>query len=195
MLLPGSVIASSRPYLKSFKRRSCLPVERDYVWAIEDGFVRTITWLEDGTITTLGLWGPGEFVGRIFSNITPLEIQCLSSVAAKPINIQENPFDTNQLLVYLQYVEELMVIRSHLSTETRLLKLLSWLMQRYGTTEGDNNKILDLGLSHQDLAETIGTTRVTVTRLLGQLEEGGIVERLSKKRLVIHPPDTWYYQI
>jgi len=39
-----------------FARRSLLPLGQDYLWHIETGVVRTLTWLEDGTTVTLGIW-------------------------------------------------------------------------------------------------------------------------------------------
>ncbi|MGL4377557.1 MAG: hypothetical protein ACRCT1_14050, partial [Microcoleaceae cyanobacterium] len=43
---------------QQFPRRALLPNKKDGLWQIESGVVRTLTWLEDGTIITLGLWGP-----------------------------------------------------------------------------------------------------------------------------------------
>lgn len=194
MLKPNFPNVAAQAPSRAFKKRSYLPLESTYLWEIENGFVRTLTWLEDGTVTTLGIWGAGDFVGRSLSGVVPLEIQCLSPVSAKPIFLQDDTLARERLLLHLQQVEELMVIRSHLSTEMRLIKLLGWLSRRYGSIDG-KNKTLEIGLSHQDLSETIGTTRVTVTRLLGQLESNGSIERLSQKRMVLHAPETWYYQI
>ncbi len=38
-----------------FTRRSLLPNSQLFLWQIETGAVRTLTWLEDGTVVHLGL--------------------------------------------------------------------------------------------------------------------------------------------
>jgi CRP-like cAMP-binding protein len=50
-------------------------------------------------------------------------------------------------------------------------------------------------LTHEDLAALISSTRVTITRLLGQLEQEGLIDRLSLNRIVVRQEDIWYYEI
>jgi CRP-like cAMP-binding protein len=77
---------SSRQYVnlnsRKFARRATLPLENNYLWQIETGVVRTLTWLEDGTIVTLGLWGVGDVVGRTLSKAEPYQIECMTPVKA-----------------------------------------------------------------------------------------------------------------
>ena len=46
---------------------------------------------------------------------------------------------------------------------------------------------IDLRLSHQAIAEAIGSTRVTITRLLGDLRQSGLVQIDRKKITVLDP--------
>jgi CRP/FNR family transcriptional regulator, global nitrogen regulator len=48
---------------------------------------------------------------------------------------------------------------------------------------------IDLKLSHQAIAEAIGSTRVTVTRLLGDLREKKMIS-IHKKKITVHKPVT-----
>lgn len=50
-----SSVFSSEPSKQLFERRSLLPLRQDCLWKIEAGVVRTFTWLDDGTVITLGL--------------------------------------------------------------------------------------------------------------------------------------------
>jgi CRP-like cAMP-binding protein len=50
-------------------------------------------------------------------------------------------------------------------------------------------------LTHEYLAEMLGSTRVTVTRILGQFEQEGLIERLSLHRIILKEEDIWYYEI
>ena len=51
----------------------------------------------------------------------------------------------------------------------------------------DRGITIDLRLSHQAIAEAIGSTRVTITRLLGDLRNAGLVEIDRKKITVLDP--------
>lgn len=50
---------------QTFDRRSLLPLKPDTLWRIETGVVRNMTWFENGNLVNLGLWGPGDVVGRV----------------------------------------------------------------------------------------------------------------------------------
>jgi CRP-like cAMP-binding protein len=56
--------------------------------------------------------------------------------------------------------------------------------------------LIDLRLTHQDIAEIIGSTRVTVTRLLNAFEKQGIIQRMQRRFIVLHDqPNFWHYEI
>lgn len=177
-----------------FKSRSTLPLKPNSLWKIETGVVKTLTWLEDGTTVTLGLWGPGDIVGKALSQVEPYQIECLTAVEATILPVSEWHPVSSVLLARIQQAEELMVIRRYKKTDIMLVKLLTWLAKRFGR-EIDQGRLIDLRLTHQDLAEILGTTRVTITRTLSQLEQQGFIERLSLHRLVLREEDLWHYEI
>lgn len=69
------------------------------------------------------------------------------------------------------------------SNRERLVHLLLELAELYGTPE-DGGIGLRVKLSHQDLANVIGSTRETVTVVLGELQAEGLVT-LGRKKIVI----------
>jgi CRP-like cAMP-binding protein len=181
--------------LSKFARRSLLPLGRDHLWKIESGVVRTLTWLEDGTTVTLGLWGVGDVVSRVLSKAEPFQIECLTPVEATLL-----PFDrwhqvTESLIVHSQQFQEFLEILHCRSVDTSLLRLLIWLAKKFGH-QVEKGQLIDLRLTHQEIAETIGTTRVTVTRLLNEFEKQGIIKRLPRKFIVLHEKQPfWHYEI
>ncbi|MFT7641660.1 MAG: CRP/FNR family cyclic AMP-dependent transcriptional regulator [Pirellulaceae bacterium] len=70
-----------------------------------------------------------------------------------------------------------------LSNRERLTHLLLELAEEYGkrTSEGVE---LGVKLSHQELANVIGSTRETVTVVLGELQAGGLV-KVGRRRIVL----------
>ncbi|MBE9012475.1 Crp/Fnr family transcriptional regulator [Pseudanabaenaceae cyanobacterium LEGE 13415] len=180
--------------IRSFKRRSTIPLRQTALWRIESGVVRMVTWLEDGSTVTLGLCGAGDVVGAYLSAIDPYQIECLTEVEATPLSADEWFPDPVHLLARVQQAEEFMLIRSHRRVEEMLLKLLTWLSKKFGRKVSKGH-LIDLRLTHQDLAELLGTTRVTVTRVLKQFEQQGLVQRLPNHLTLLQPDAMWHYEI
>lgn len=184
---------TSKPHLLSFPPRSVLS-KPNALWAIQAGFVRVLTTSEEGCNLTLGIWGAGDVVGQAISTIEPYSIECLTQVRAVPLTIDQLANPAEVLLKHLHQAEELMLIRSYKRVDAMLLKLLSWLADRFGQ-EANQGRLIDLRLTHQDLSELLGATRVTITRALIQLEQQGFIQRLSLQRIILQQTDYWHYQI
>ncbi|WP_019500498.1 Crp/Fnr family transcriptional regulator [Pseudanabaena sp. PCC 6802] len=191
-LLPVEVSEST--YYK-FERRSLLPQDSDFFWHIESGVVRTLTWQEDGTVIGLGLWSDGDIVGSALSSMNPYEMECLTNVKARILPRSEWHRVTEIMIQHIKRSEQFLKILRCKVTESSLLQLLNWLANRFGR-EIEAGQLIDLRLTHQDIAELIGTTRVTVTRTLNQLERQGIISRQAHQLIVL--PDRqpfWHYEI
>ena len=75
---------------------------------------------------------------------------------------------------------------AHRDMGSRLVSFLLILCRDFGVPVSDGIHI-DLKLSHQAIAEAIGSTRVTITRLLGDLRQQGIIS-IYKKKITVHNP-------
>jgi CRP/FNR family transcriptional regulator, global nitrogen regulator len=75
---------------------------------------------------------------------------------------------------------------AHRDMGSRLVSFLLILCRDFGVPGGDGVTI-DLKLSHQAIAEAIGSTRVTVTRLLGDLRDEKMIS-IHKKKITVHDP-------
>jgi CRP-like cAMP-binding protein len=179
---------------QTFSPRSLLPLQQQSIWKIEAGVVRTITWLEDGTIAATGLWGPGDLVGKALSKVEPYQIECLTTVEVSLLPVNRLYEETEALISHLQQSEAFSLIRSYRKIDAMVLKLLSWLAKKFGR-EVETGHLIDLRLTHQDLAEMLGTTRVTITRTLSQFEQQGLIHRLPLRRIVLKEGDLWHYEI
>ncbi|MEZ2251244.1 Crp/Fnr family transcriptional regulator [Microcoleus sp.] len=176
-----------------FSRRVHLPNQKNALWQIETGVVRTMTWLEDSTIVTLGLWGPGDVVGKPLSKCDPYQIECLTKVEATLLSVDRG-LNRDVLLYHIQQAEDLALIRAGKRVELMLYQLLTWLAKKFGS-EVDQGHLIDLGLTHKDIAELLGITRVTVTRALGNFEQQGLIQRLSIHRIILQDSQVWHYEI
>jgi CRP-like cAMP-binding protein len=171
--------------LYTFRCRELISVNQDILWQIDTGVVRTSTWDREGNSIALGFWGVGEVVGQSLPQIRPYQIESLTAVKAYalPSNTQ---IDRQVLLSHIQQTEELLTIMHCISVEQRLLQFLLWFADKFGG-ETEEGKSIKLRLTHQILAEAIGTSRVTVTRLLGKFQRQGIVSWSPQRFLNINP--------
>jgi CRP/FNR family transcriptional regulator, global nitrogen regulator len=75
---------------------------------------------------------------------------------------------------------------AHRDMGSRLVSFLLILCRDFGVP-GQDGVTIDLKLSHQAIAEAIGSTRVTVTRLLGDLRDQEMIS-ITKKKITVHNP-------
>jgi CRP-like cAMP-binding protein len=160
-----------------FPKRSPIGLLDNTLWQIQSGIVRTIKMLDSEEVLTLGFWGAGDIIGKPLLADPNCELECLSATIAAP-TIGMSYRDL-LLIDHVRQLQELLEIRSGKLIEEMLLDLLTWLGQRFGTRE-QGGLMLGFALTHQDLAETLSTTRVTITRCLRNLEARGCIRRLSK---------------
>ena len=184
----------SKNTVQSFSRRSFLPQHTHTLWKIETGVVRTFTYLEDGTSVTLGVWGAGDIVGKALSKVEPYQMECLTKVQTTIFDFQGWDKIADVLLAHIQQAEELMIVRGYKTVDIMLIKLLTWLSKKFGR-EVEQGRLIDMRLTHEDIAELLGSTRVTITRILRQLEQEGFIHRLSLHRIVLREEEIWHYEI
>ncbi len=164
-----------RQIQRAFKRREYIPLDNGILWQIEIGVVRTSTLASDGTIISLGFWGVGDVIGRLLAGIQPYQIECLTNV--KAITLKQNEcWDLHRVMLsHIYQMQELLRVR-HGQIQQRFLQFLNWLATKFGVRV-EQGRLIPLRLTHQEVAEVLGTTRVTVTRLLQQLQQQGIISQ------------------
>jgi CRP-like cAMP-binding protein len=179
----------------SFRKRSHLPIAPKTIWQIESGVVRSLTWFEDGNCATLGLWSAGDIVGSALTSSIPFQIECLTDVTARVVP-KENWYQlTDSMILHMQRSDEFLKILHCRQTELAVMHILNWLAKRFGY-EVENGCLIDLRLTHQELSEIIGTTRVTITRILKSFERQGLIQPQQHHFILTTERDSfWHYEI
>jgi CRP-like cAMP-binding protein len=132
----------------------------------------------------LGFWGAGDVIGQYLSCIQPYQVECLTEVKVHSL-LPSECWNLNQVMLsHIQQMQELLRIRSGQIKE-RLRQFLGWMAHKFGR-ETDQGQLIELRLTHQDMADVIGTTRVTVTRLLNQLEQAGEIHLTRRNYILLH---------
>lgn len=185
MVLSAITTATSNQPLTQqlFSQRESIPSRTNVLWKIERGVVRTQTWSEEGKFIVLGYWGAGDVVGHSLSRVLPYQIQCLTSVETSILPSELWHQELEAIVLHTQQAEELHSILHRNPISLRLWQFLLWLEQKFGC-DIDQGRLIDLGITQEEIAAVINTTRVTVTRLLQQFESEGILRR-HQRRLVL----------
>lgn len=168
----------SLPKIQTFKQREYLPTGQDRLWAINAGMVCISTFHADGTVVPLGLWGAGDMVGHLLTRVKPYQIECLCDVKVHQcLQIDSHAF-SQAMRAHLHQSEILIMIR-HGPLRMRMRTLLTWFAHRFGQVS-EEGSIVSRRLTHQVIADIIGATRVTVTRLMQELEQEGFLHRVQE---------------
>ncbi|MCU0547728.1 MAG: Crp/Fnr family transcriptional regulator [Leptolyngbya sp. Prado105] len=166
-----------------FQRKKRLSLRPDCLWEIKEGYVRSVTWSESGEVATLGIWGAGDRIGKPLSRLKCYQLECLTEVSAQLTPTSDA--EAHAACIHHTHQTEIMLRLMHIrSTSQRLLQLLYWLAARFGTRV-DRGYLLDLPLTHQLIAEMIGTTRVTVTRMLNDFTQKRKICPLPRRKLLL----------
>ncbi|NJL68134.1 MAG: Crp/Fnr family transcriptional regulator [Oscillatoriales cyanobacterium RU_3_3] len=185
---PANISASCPEFKpKAFTHRQLVPLPPKGLLRIERGVVRAITWNEQGTAMTLGYWGAGNAIGLSLLAVQPCQIECKTPVEITYIPEYLSPQCLGEIFKHVQQTQEFFCIVRQDCLRDRLMKLLVWLGQKFGR-DIEQGRLIDLRLTHQEISEAIGITRITVTRLMCRLEEEGAIDRSRPQYIVLTSP-------
>ena len=171
---------------KTFKCGNTILSDANTLWLIHQGLAQTTTRDEEGGLLVLGYWGAGDLVGQTLSKIKPYEILCLTDVEAACVPCQYWYSLSQELRCRHQDTEELLYIFRQKPLYLRVIKFLIFLAQKSGIEQADG-RLIKIPLTHQELADSIGTTRVTITKIINQLEREKLIVRPERRYIILRP--------
>jgi CRP/FNR family cyclic AMP-dependent transcriptional regulator len=173
----------------------------DLVYVVRTGCVRLYKTLPDGRSINLGLLGPNTVFTQedgidgissgaiaealVDSTVSIVELDDLSALVAEvPELAGAIVSGMTRRLTELQTLVEHLLVRD---TSVRLAATLLNLAERFGRPTSDGKVAITLPLTHQGLANMIGSNRVTVTRKLIELQESGYIRSLGRNGIAVDP--------
>ena len=181
--------------LSAFRAGQLIPLKEQEIWIVYRGVVQLSTLYANGDEALLGLASPCMPIGLPMTLINPYQASAMTDVDLLCVTLQEIDQSPglsqeifHQLSRRLRQTEAMLALVGCRRVEDRLRQLLLLLQMEVGQPVAEGTR-LSIRLTHQHLASAIGTTRVTVTRLLGQLREAGDI-RLDEQRHIILPTGT-----
>ena len=168
----------------------------DSLYVLRKGMVRLISLSDEGRETILHILKPDEVFGelllseekRAFTAIAAEDslvtiisqesfVELLSAVPTVALNF------IRLLSKRLATVERGLAEFSHTWSYHRLARVLLQLSEKYGQ-EVPGGTLIDVRLTHEDLANLIGTTRETVTTQLSKFTRMGLLKREARHFVV-----------
>jgi len=199
--------AAYPPVVETFERGKTIffpgdPAER--VYFLQKGAVKLSRVYEQGEEITVALLRENSVFGvlslitgqkadRFYHAVAFTTVELLS-VPIEQVEkaLKENPelsmWMLKGLATRILQTEMMIETLAHRDMGSRLVSFLLILCRDFGVPE-PGGMTIDLKLSHQAIAEAIGSTRVTVTRLLGDLRQENMIS-INKKRITVHNPAT-----
>lgn len=169
------------------------------VYIVRAGCVRLFKTLPDGRSINLALLGPNTVFTQedgfdglatgataealVESTLSVIETDDLADlIAHSPELAAAVVTGMTRRLTELQTLVEHLLVRD---TSVRLATTLLSLAARFGRPTADGMVAITLPLTHQGLANMIGSNRVTVTRKLIELQDKGNVRSLGRNALAV----------
>ena len=176
------------------------PAERVYL--IRRGAVRLSRVYETGEEITVALLRENSLFGvlslltgnrsdRFYHAVAFTRVELVAAPATSVRNAIEQDASVGLLLLQglssrVLQTETMIETLTHRDMSSRLASFLLVLCRDFGVP-GEKGVTIDLRLSHQAIAEAIGSTRVTITRLLGELKSSSLLA-IDRKKITIFDP-------
>ncbi len=184
-------LAGTERRLHVYAKGETVPNVPQGAWQVCRGLVQLSTLYASGEEGLLGWVGPAMWFGSGLTYLQSYQAKALSDVYLiwySQAEIEASPTLSQHILPQLsqrlRQTEALLAIAGQRRVEDRLCHLLLLLKQEFGQ-QTENGTRLSIRLTHQDIASAIGSSRVTITRLLGKLQQEGKIALDAKRHVTL----------
>ena len=194
----------SHARVRRYERHSAIYLPGDQasgVLLLAEGRVRICDFTPDGKQAILAFIEPGEMFGELAlieahpreeraEAVTPATVVLIPGEAMQRLmeSVPNLFLGITKLISFRRRRVErrlkTLLFRSH---RERLMHLLLELAEQYGRRDSAGI-LIDIRLSHQDLANIIGSTRESVTITLGALQDEGAI-RIARQTIILTRPE------
>ena len=179
------------PDLEFYRKGEEIPLIDSGFWQVYRGVVQLNRLNNGEREVVIGWVTPNHAFGNDINGISHYSAIAISDVYLRHYKTQQvarNPQLARLLLSELSYrlikSEQMIAITSMTKVENRLLGLLAMLKEEMGHPVANGTR-LTVRFTHQDIADAICTTRVTITRILGELQDRHLIEFDCDRYLIV----------
>jgi CRP/FNR family cyclic AMP-dependent transcriptional regulator len=189
--------------VRSYRKNQLIFLEEDtghYMYIVIAGKVKVTKATDSGKESLLAIHQTGDFFGEMAlldgktspATVSAMEDCKLVSISSADFHglLMHNERVVRQIIQVLctrlrQAWAQLQGL-SYSTAEARIRGGLLQLSRRHGVVDS-RGVIINLKITHQELAEMVGTARETVTRTLASLQKEGIIQ-LDQRRIIVCKP-------
>lgn len=172
--------------------------ENNNIFIIRTGVVRVDTYNQHSRRQTLSFLKEGDFFGEIavFTGDV-ISANVVSVVKSEIYTIRKEDIDTlveaipqlaRNIIVYLadrvRNADKVIYDYAFKMLEARVASKLVSLMHMFKGKD-DDKTFINLPITHQDLADFVGTSRETVTKILAKFKDNGFIDIQTKKITIL----------
>lgn len=158
---------------QNYAQGAFVQLQHEQALLIETGILAQSMLYADGNEVLLGLYGPGQLLIAHPEDNCALQLQAHSDLSVQIFSAQELASDSHysaQLQARIRLMEAWAAMQARPYLDQRIMGLLSLLAEQFGRSN-QRGLVVDLRLTHAQLASALGVTRTTITRTLGQLRD------------------------
>lgn len=170
------------------------PVRR--VFMLANGSLKIYTLLADGRRQITGFMFPGDFLGISIDDEYAFTAEALVKSElwwftrdAFDRFVDENPKVERELYRLaaheLAAAQSQMVLLGRKTAAERLASFFLSLVERQELVAGETQTMFDLPMSRLDIADYLGLTKETVSRMLGELRNRKLIRLMSQDRIEV----------
>lgn len=185
--------ATTQPMLvqRHYPKGTVLHLDVAFIAIIRQGVIVQNIIHANGIEVLLGFYGPGQLLVPHPIDDCYIQLEAHTEVSVEILPWTEMvhlPNSANLLRQRIWLQEAWAAVQAHPANEDRLLGILSLLTEQFGVATADGT-LLDLRITHQQLANAIGITRPTITRLLNNLRRRQLLSTTgvgNQERFLLH---------
>ncbi|MEH7239416.1 Crp/Fnr family transcriptional regulator [Bacillus sp. JJ1562] len=168
------------------KAKQVLKLREKATYYVLDGEMELRVIYENGEMNIVDLIFPGETIEAIEDNDTTC-FEVFTTTETKLLEIGEkeilnNPeiilFLNNLFRKKLSRLVMLKAIQQQYRVEDRVLGLFNWYANQFGT-KTNNGILINIRITHQQIALFVGSTRPTITRIINKMSRLNILKRVN----------------
>ena len=171
--------------------KSSIPLLKNQIWLVVRGAVVLSAMNKDNKVAVLGFVGPGQSFGAPLSRIDGYNALALCNCDFLCLSIDEayNSGSISQVIFQSivarnNYAESFLVVLGIKNTKEKVKAFLEMLALDFGhVVEG--GIVIGFKINHEQIANALGFTRVTMTRMLNDLKDNGWLKKSKNGHILI----------
>lgn len=167
--------------LSTYARGETIPLKPNAVLSVQEGIIEVNTVHTDGIRVILGLHGPGQMLVGHQNDRCLIQVTAHTDVTVLIQRWEEAARDADfqhHLKARIVQMEAWTAMRVRPHLEERLLGIFSLLCEQFGLPH-NQGMLLDIRLTHEQLAGIIGCTRTSITRVLAVLRKRNVLSLIE----------------